>query len=109
MIVRDYEPALASHVFDRNGEPIGEFFTERRRLTPARGGSRTRRAGLHRGEDASFFEHSGIDYVSILRAAWVNLRAGGETRQGASTITQQMVKGLLLTPGADLSSARSAR
>ena len=50
------------------------------------------------GEDSSFFEHSGIDYTSILRAAWVNLRAGGEIKQGASTITQQMVKGLLLTP-----------
>ena len=49
-------------------------------------------------EDSAFFEHSGIDYVSILRAAWVNLRAGGEIKQGASTITQQMVKGLLLSP-----------
>ena len=36
--------------------------------------------------------------MSILRAAWVNLRAGGEIKQGASTITQQMVKGLLLSP-----------
>ena len=50
------------------------------------------------GDDSSFFAHAGIDYRSILRAAWVNLRAGGEIRQGASTITQQMVKGLLLTP-----------
>ncbi|MCH8890799.1 MAG: PBP1A family penicillin-binding protein, partial [Myxococcales bacterium] len=50
------------------------------------------------GEDSSFFEHAGIDYRSVLRAVWVNLRAGGEIRQGASTITQQMVKGLLLSP-----------
>ena len=50
------------------------------------------------GEDSAFFEHTGIDYESILRAAWVNLRAGGEIKQGASTITQQMVKGLLLSP-----------
>jgi penicillin-binding protein 1A len=49
-------------------------------------------------EDDTFYEHSGIDYLSIVRAAWANLRAGGETRQGASTITQQMVKQLLLTP-----------
>jgi penicillin-binding protein 1A len=41
-------------------------------------------------------EHSGVDYLSILRAAWSNLR--GETLQGASTITQQTVKQLLLTP-----------
>ncbi|MCP5066344.1 MAG: PBP1A family penicillin-binding protein, partial [bacterium] len=50
------------------------------------------------GEDSSFFEHKGLDYPSILRAAWVNLRAGGAIKQGASTITQQMVKGLLLSP-----------
>ena len=49
-------------------------------------------------EDSTFFEHAGIDYPSILRAAWANVRAGGEIVQGASTITQQMVKGLLLTP-----------
>ena len=50
------------------------------------------------GEDSTFFVHSGIDFMSILRAAWVNLRAGGEIKQGGSTITQQMVKGLLLSP-----------
>ena len=32
--VADYRPALASHVFDRHGRPIGQFFSERRRLTP---------------------------------------------------------------------------
>ena len=49
-------------------------------------------------EDSSFFEHEGINYSGILRAAWVNLLAGGEIKQGGSTITQQMVKGLLLSP-----------
>ena len=48
-------------------------------------------------EDRTFFEHKGIDFTSILRAAWKNLLAGGKV-EGASTITQQMVKGLLLSP-----------
>jgi penicillin-binding protein 1A len=96
--VADYEPALTSRVFDRKGRPIGEFFVERRTLTPmAEIPDRVVQAFIA-SEDSTFFEHGGIDYVSILRAAWVNLRAGGATRQGASTITQQMVKGLLLTP-----------
>jgi penicillin-binding protein 1A len=96
--VRDYEPALTSRVFDRDGRPIGEYFVERRSLTPMDQIPDHVVQAFIASEDSSFFEHSGIDYVSILRAAWVNLAAGGETRQGASTITQQMVKGLLLTP-----------
>ena len=96
--VHDYRPALTSRVFDRRGQPIGEFFTERRQLTPLDDLPEHVVSAFVASEDSAFFEHSGIDYVSILRAAWVNLRAGGEIKQGASTITQQMVKGLLLSP-----------
>jgi penicillin-binding protein 1A len=96
--VHDYHPALSSRVFDRRGQPIGEFFTERRQLTPLDDLPEHVVRAFIASEDSAFFEHSGIDYVSILRAAWVNLRAGGEIKQGASTITQQMVKGLLLSP-----------
>jgi penicillin-binding protein 1A len=96
--VRDYEPALTSRVFDREGRPIGEYYVERRTLVPMEEIPGHVVQAFIASEDSAFFEHAGIDYVSILRAAWVNLAAGGETRQGASTITQQMVKGLLLTP-----------
>ncbi len=48
-------------------------------------------------EDASFWDHSGVDYMGMVRAFWANLRAG-KAKQGASTITQQVVKNLLLTP-----------
>ncbi len=48
-------------------------------------------------EDRRFFDHNGIDSWGILRAAWVNLRAG-EIRQGGSTLTQQYVKLAFLTP-----------
>jgi penicillin-binding protein 1A len=94
----DYQPALASRVVDRNGQPIGEFFSERRVLTPLESVPPHVVNAFIAGEDSSFFEHQGIDLSSILRAAWVNLRTGGEIKQGGSTITQQMVKGLLLTP-----------
>ena len=46
-------------------------------------------------EDAGFYEHQGLNYWGIARAMLVNLRSGG-TRQGGSTITQQVVKNLLL-------------
>ena len=48
-------------------------------------------------EDNNFWEHGGVDYYGMFRAFWANLRAG-KAKQGASTITQQVVKNLLLTP-----------
>lgn len=48
-------------------------------------------------EDRRFYQHGPIDAQGIARAAWVNWR-GGKTKQGASTLTQQLAKGLFLTP-----------
>lgn len=96
--LEDYRPALTTTVFDRSGKPIGEFFEERRRLVRLDELPPHVVQAFIAAEDDTFFEHSGIDYVSIARAAWSNLRAGGEIRQGASTITQQLVKSMLLSP-----------
>lgn len=57
-------------------------------------------------EDATFFEHPGISLSGVVRAAWVNLRRG-QVLQGGSTLTQQLVKNLYLTPERTLS--RKAR
>jgi len=91
----DYRPFLTSRLLDRKGHLIGEFFEERRRLVPVQEIPRHVILAFVAGEDDSFFEHTGIDYLSVLRAAWVNLRAGGKIRQGGSTITQQVAKSLL--------------
>ncbi|MBW2426541.1 MAG: PBP1A family penicillin-binding protein [Deltaproteobacteria bacterium] len=93
----DYRPPVVSEVLDREGRLIGEFYTQKRRLVPIGEIPRQVQLAFVAAEDGSFFEHKGIDYVSIIRAAITNLRAGG-IAQGASTITQQMVKSLLLTP-----------
>jgi len=47
-------------------------------------------------EDKNFFEHGAIDPPAIVRAAWKNLMAGGKPVQGASTITQQLVRNLYI-------------
>ncbi|MCP5043524.1 MAG: transglycosylase domain-containing protein, partial [bacterium] len=95
--VEDYQPALTSRVLDHQGRLIGTFETERRELVPI--GSLPEHVGLAfvAAEDSKFFEHGGIDWVSIVRAAWVDLRARG-IKQGASTITMQLVKQMLLSP-----------
>src|SRR4051794_8709868 len=48
-------------------------------------------------EDQNFFKESGIDGQAIIRAGWRDLRAGGKPLQGASTITQQLVRSLYIT------------
>lgn len=93
----DYDPPVVSEVFDRNGKLIGEFYTQKRRLVPIDEVPRHVQLAFVSAEDGNFFEHKGIDLIAILRAAIANLREGG-IAQGASTITQQMVKSLLLTP-----------
>lgn len=47
-------------------------------------------------EDKNFFEHGALDYASIARAIWKDIRAGGKPVQGASTITQQLVRNLYI-------------
>lgn len=95
--VEDYQPPLTSRVLDHRGVLIGRFSTERRVIVPL--GSLPSHTGMAfvAAEDSHFFEHGGIDYASILRAAWVDIRAGG-IKQGASTITMQLVKQMLLSP-----------
>jgi penicillin-binding protein 1A len=93
----DYRPALTSVVLDRRGTPIGEFYEFRRRVIPLDRVPRHVIQAFLAAEDDSFYEHSGVDYVSIARAAWSNWVHGGRL-QGASTITQQTVKQLLLSP-----------
>ncbi len=83
----DYRPALASRVYDRNGALIGEFFDERRQMTPMPEMPKHVVNAFLAAEDDTFFEHGGIDFVSMLRAAWVTLTT--DETQGASTITQQ--------------------
>jgi penicillin-binding protein 1A len=95
--VADYRPRLVTTVVDRSGRPIGEYFEERRRLVSFAEIPKHAIDAFVSAEDQAFFEHKGIDFTGIVRAAWKNLLAGGKV-EGASTITQQMVKGLLLTP-----------
>ena len=55
--------------------------------------------GLQAVEDRDFNSHHGIDVSGMFRAAWVMVRSGGQTRQGASTLTQQLARSGLLGIG----------
>lgn len=96
--LKDYRPALTSVVLDREGNLVGEFFEHRRSITPLEDMPEHLIQAFIAAEDGKFYAHSGIDFASIVRAAWANIKARGQRVQGASTITQQMVKQLLLSP-----------
>lgn len=95
--MKDYRPQLVSQVFSENGELIGEFFIERRYPVTLNDIAPVMIDAILAAEDDRFFEHQGINLWSIVRAALANLRSR-EIRQGGSTITQQVVKSLLLSP-----------
>jgi penicillin-binding protein 1A len=95
--VTDYRPPLATQVFSDDLELIGEYATQYRLLTPIDDIPPLVRKAFIAAEDNRFFEHSGIDYLGILRAMLKNIQAGG-VKQGGSTITQQVAKSLLLSP-----------
>jgi penicillin-binding protein 1A len=79
-----------------DGTPLAELANERREILPYERFPPTLIKAFIAAEDRRFFEHGGIDYRGILRAAGANLRAG-EVAQGGSTITQQVAKSFLST------------
>ena len=93
----DYRPPTATRVYAADGTLIGEFYVERRYLIAMDQVPLEVRRAFLAAEDADFYQHRGIDPQGIARAVYMNL-SKGEIVQGASTITQQVVKQLLLSP-----------
>ena len=79
-----------------DGTPLAEFATERREVLPFEAFPQRLVQAFVAIEDRRFYEHSGLDYRGMLRAALANLRAG-RVVQGGSTITQQVARALLRT------------
>ena len=92
----NYTSSLVTHVYDRHNELIADFFIEKRVLVQLDEIPLFVRQATLAVEDARFYSHNGADMWGILRAAWVNFRAG-EVREGASTLTQQVARTLFLS------------
>jgi penicillin-binding protein 1A len=93
----DYQPPTTTQIFAADGSLIGEFYSQKRYLVPLDRIPLHVRQAFIAAEDDSFYEHRGVDANGILRAFVNNVIAGGKV-QGGSTITQQVVKTVLLTP-----------
>ena len=92
-----YQPPVATRIFADDGALIGEFYVERRYLVPLAAIPPHVRLAFLAAEDADFYRHHGVNPLSILRAFVANL-LHHQVVQGGSTITQQVVKALLLSP-----------
>jgi penicillin-binding protein 1C len=89
-----------TRIYDRAGNVLYEILDPqagRRTYVPLDEISPAMVAAVLATEDSQFYSHAGFDPLAIGRAVWQNLR-GGETVSGASTITQQIARNLLLTP-----------
>ena len=95
--LKNYKPSTITKIFSEEGEIIGEFSYEKREVASLDRIPNYLLQAFVSGEDARFFQHKGLDYVAILRALFRNIFSG-EIVQGGSTITQQVVKSLLLSP-----------
>ncbi len=95
-VLTDYRPKIPLQVYSAENELIGEFGEERRALVTIEQVPRPLVNAILAAEDERFYEHGGVDYVGVLRAALSNFLQGG-ARQGASTITMQVARNFFLT------------
>ncbi|MDQ6685586.1 MAG: transglycosylase domain-containing protein, partial [Pseudomonadota bacterium] len=92
----DYRPKLPMRVFSADGVLLGEFGEERRNFVPIGEIPKVMQDAVLAAEDARFYKHSGINYVSVVRAGLANFGESGRA-QGASTITMQVARNFYLS------------
>jgi len=97
--LQDYEPPVMTRVHAADGALLGEYSKERRLYLPIQAVPKLVINAFLAAEDKNFYEHGGIDYSGMARAAVLYAQNYGSNRrpQGASTITQQVAKNFLLT------------
>lgn len=91
-----FQPDRPLRIFSQDGALLAEYGDERREVVPLSRIPAVVQQSLLAIEDARFYEHGGVDYSGLLRAAWANL-VSGKHAQGASTITMQVARRLYLS------------
>ena len=95
-VLTDYQPKIPMRIYSVEGELIGEFGEERRAVVAIADVPQSMVSAILAAEDERFYQHGGVDYVGVARAALSNLVSGG-VRQGASTITMQVARNFFLS------------
>jgi penicillin-binding protein 1A len=95
-VLTDYQPKIPLRVYSADGKLIGEFGEERRAVVKIQDVPQPMIRAILAAEDERFYQHSGVDYLGVARAALSNFVSGG-VRQGASTITMQVARNFFLS------------
>ena len=95
-VLTDYKPKIPMRIYTAEGALIGEFGEERRSLISIKEVPQQLKHAILAAEDERFYQHTGIDYLGVARAAYANLTQGGR-KQGASTITMQVARNFFLS------------
>jgi penicillin-binding protein 1A len=97
--LQNYEPPVMTRVHASDGSLLAEYATQRRLYMPIQAVPKTVIHAFLAAEDKNFYQHGGLDFLGIARAAALYIQNWGSNRrpQGASTITQQVAKNFLLT------------
>jgi penicillin-binding protein 1A len=91
-----YQPKIPLQIFSIEGDLIGEFGEEKRAFVKIEQTPDILRKAIIAAEDERFYEHGGVDYIGVVRAALSNF-AAASARQGASTITMQVARNFFLS------------
>src|SRR5215813_28407 len=97
--LQNYEPPVMTRVHASDGSLVAEYATQRHLYLPIQAVPKMVINAFVAAEDKSFYEHGGLDFTGLARAAVLYAQNFGSNRrpQGASTITQQVAKNFLLT------------
>ncbi|MBI4194512.1 MAG: penicillin-binding protein 1A [Betaproteobacteria bacterium] len=95
-VLTDYQPKIPLRIYSAEGQLIGEFGEERRAVVTIDAVPKQMISAILAAEDERFYQHSGVDYIGVGRAAISNFVSGG-VRQGASTITMQVARNFFLS------------
>lgn len=95
-VLTDYKPKVPLRVYTADGALIGEFGEERRALVRVGAVPLLMKRAILAAEDERFYQHGGVDYLGVVRAALSNIVSGG-AREGASTITMQVARNFFLS------------
>ncbi|MGL4209680.1 MAG: transglycosylase domain-containing protein, partial [Candidatus Adiutrix sp.] len=95
--LKNFNPPTVSYILADNGQTtLAELYREHRLVVPLNQIPPVLINAFLAAEDANFYHHQGVDFIGLIRAALANFQAGHSV-QGASTITQQMIRTFLLS------------
>jgi penicillin-binding protein 1A len=95
-VLTDYRPKVPLRVYSADGKLIGEFGEERRAVVSMQQVPKPMVDAILAAEDERYYQHKGVDYLGVARAAIANFTMIGP-RQGASTITMQVARNFFLS------------